>query len=215
MYFCEFLILIGISLEETKTNLISKAKASGHVNEKGEIKQLFFYSLMPPSSKYQLKKDMKREIDQIQNGVNEPEIKKMKKTSEAFRESESPVRCPNFSAQRLQEEESKQMLNDPKIQTIIHITFTKMDEVKQIVEIKFKDLSKRVSQVENQITGIAHKVRSLQQSQRSTTSRGRGNIRRARARGGRQRNTISRADNIQEVEEELGEEEEEEFWRLN
>ena len=213
------MILIGISLEETKTNLISKAKASGHVNEKGEIKQLFFYSLMPPSSKYQLKKDMKREIYQVQNGVNEPEIKKMKKTSEAFRESESPVRCPNFSAQRIQEEESKQMLNDPKIQTIIQITFTKMDEVKQIVEIKFKDLSKRVSQVENQITGIAHKVRSLQQSQRSTTSsRGRGNIRRARARGGRQRNTNSRADNIQEVEEELGEEieeEEEEFWRLN
>jgi len=161
---------------------------------------------------------MKREIDQVQNGVNEPEIKKMKKTNEAFRESESPVRivrCPNFSAQRLQEE-SKQMLNDPKIQTIIQITFTKMDEVKQIVEIKFKDLSKRVSQVENQIKGIAHKVRSLQQSKRSTTtSRGRDNSRRGRVKGGTQRNSISRADSIQEVKEELEEEVEEEFWRLN
>ena len=221
-WFTNLQYIIGSSFEDAKDNIIAKAKACGHVNERGAVKQLFFYSLIPHSMKYQLKKDLKRGIDKVSSQGSDVELKKMKKSlQEAEEKNESPVKCPNFSNQRKQTEETpNEIFNDPKIQTIVQITFSRMDQVIQLVDTKVKDLTKRVSQVENQITGIGHKLRSIQQAKRSTNATssrgrrnnktGRGGLRNCKKIRTTRSQTKSNWDDNEEEQEDLEIEEEEE-----
>jgi len=96
-----------------------------------------------------------------------------------------------------------------------------MDQLIQLVDTKVKDLTKRVSQVENQIIGIGHKLRSVQQAKRSTnatSSRGRKNNKTGRGglknckkiRTTRSQTKSNWDDNKEEEQEDLEIEEEEE-----
>ena len=177
---------LGSSIEETKENIIEKASSCGHVNERGCIRQLFFYSLIPNSTKYQLKKDHKRSIEQVQDEISVNEPKKFKVNGNNLgKEKPIQIKLPP----RNQTEENKELQNDPRIQTIIQITFKKMDEVTELVKNQVKDLTKRISQIENKLTGLANKMKSIQQGHRGPqqTSSARGGARggsRGGSRGG-------------------------------
>ena len=150
---------------------------------------------MPQSTKYQLKKDQKRNADQISTDESEPEIqshKKNKLNDKGNHEKQDPIKMPKFAQLRREDEEKdaerRNVVDDPKLQTVIQIVFSLLDETTKNLNSKFKDLNTRISQVENKINGLAHKVRSVQQIQRSSTNttRGRGTGRgRGRARGNR------------------------------
>ena len=67
---------------------------------------------MPQSTKYQLKKDLKRNVGQVPNEINFPESKRTKLTSSQH--VETPVKCPNFKSLRkvVEEEEIKKRYNE-------------------------------------------------------------------------------------------------------
>ena len=54
-------------MEETKKNFLAKAEEHGHVNQRDYVRQIVFYSLLTQATKNQLKKDLKRDYEEIKN----------------------------------------------------------------------------------------------------------------------------------------------------
>lgn len=186
----------------------------GFVNERGYLKPLFFYSLVPQCTKYQLKKDQKRQYDDLDPMDNDIQKRRNKKMlmNEEEKVIEAPSQHPRPSQGRKQAQEDKEVIEDPRIQTIIQIVFSRLDEVTENLEGKFKDLVTRVSQIENKITGLAHKITTIQQNQRNTSrERSTGSQRRGGARGRGRRSGRRGRTNGRSADQEIWDEFEEEL----
>ena len=90
-----------------KDQVITLAGSLGHVNERGQLKQLCFYSLIPNSTKYALTKDqnLKRGNDEVTGEALNPDLKVLKQ--EVNSQKVTPVQCPKFSSQRKNQESKK------------------------------------------------------------------------------------------------------------
>ena len=101
---------------------------------------------MPQSTKYQLKKDLKRNVGQVPNEISFPESKRTKLTSSQH--VETPVKCPNFKSQgKVVEEEEikKDIMKGQSTETIIKLSIAKLEAVKELVESSVKDFNQRIS----------------------------------------------------------------------
>ena len=106
---------------------------------------------------------------------------------------------PYFGKNKIaQEIENEDLLEDPRIQTVIAITFQKMEDInKKLTQVK--DLTIRVCQFENKISGIINKIRSMKDARKkkrpssAQTGRRRETNTRGGGRSGQRGNQLGRS----------------------
>ena len=165
---------IGKNDTETQEKILALIDEPGHFNQRGHLKQFLFYSLFPNSTKYHLTQDQtkKRKIEEISESTNplessftQDQLKKMKNTSKTSNHPSKPSVQYSKTISKKDYDEENELLDDPRVQAIIAITFHKMDEVNSSVAQQVQDLTLRINQFENKITAIANKVRSIKVKQ--------------------------------------------------
>ena len=59
------------------------------------------------------------------------------------------------------------ILRNPQLQAIIKVTFNRLDEVTDFMKEEVRNLTVRISQVENKLTALGNKVRNLKNTKSS------------------------------------------------
>ena len=105
-------------------------------------------------------KGKKRTSDGIVGQISDQEsLKRFRPNSFEPTRDDSSMMIPPY---KKKEDDKMDLIQDPRIQTLITIVFSKMEAVNAKLVQEMRELTAKVAQIENKITGVVNKLRGLE-----------------------------------------------------